>query len=471
MANEVAPVTGTPIGDVLLLTAAGASVGVGIPAMDGMVQEYRQHSSHRDALDLLDTLRVPADLEETLLGIDSLLNFPDRPDYRLLRNVLSDQGGKISGPINRSITEATKSLEALREDILSWLIPRCLRFNREAAEKIWSPLCPVLADKRIPVYTTNYDCSLEETARTLGVPVADNFEERQLGRRFWDPSLNGYAGPGLQIVKLHGSVDWYTTQERQDVERADGRMTENREGETVQPVIVFPTRFKDIYARYYFPLYQGFLSAVAAARVLIVVGHSLRDEYLRAAVREGFRDPKFHLVYVGPKNPDWDDVFTGADDARERFAHLRLRFETAADGLAYILSTESVENLVQSAKQLPEWLSIPCEVKQEPGNPRVLRPGEAKEFKLRISGAQFEPVTLRARLNNGHERSTASMEWEPTIGGQPRTLHGPLRETLSVAVAVPQDAPTGPASLRLGLANKSGEWVIFNEYKVKVRNS
>ncbi len=64
--------------------------------------------------------------------------------------------------------------------------------------------------------------------------------------------------------------------------------------------MITPTVFKDIYQPPYYTLYDRFQETLKKSKLLIIVGHSLRDEWLRGAIVEHL-DKEGLVVYVGTR--------------------------------------------------------------------------------------------------------------------------------------------------------------------------
>lgn len=65
------------------------------------------------------------------------------------------------------------------------------------------------------------------------------------------------------------------------------------------------------------------MGALGQASTLIVIGHSLRDEYLLAAIRDRLRDPVFRLIIVDPAFPAESELTAGEGPSDSQIVHLR----------------------------------------------------------------------------------------------------------------------------------------------------
>lgn len=288
----------------MLLTGAGASVPVGVPAMAGMASAFkeslRSRSSLTDTYDLLLELGAKPDVESLLELSNTLSESLAGGVKQLYEEASSPRGGsRHLRQFRRRVADHRAEISTFRTALLKSITHMCLGFDREHARDLYGPLVADLARYGVPVFTTNYDAVLEEAAQSRQIPIKDNFVRSSRGRWFWDPSLNAFYGDGLRLVQIHGSIQWYRDPSGR-VEKIRQPATVSIEGEPLDQLVIFPTRFKDIYSTNYFPLYSSYTRTLGQARVLIVIGHSLRDEYLTAAIRDRLRDESFSLVLIDP---------------------------------------------------------------------------------------------------------------------------------------------------------------------------
>jgi hypothetical protein len=288
--------------DIVVLTGAGASIPVNIPGMGGMVKQFkegqRQSSLALKAYREIVLYGVPEDLEEVLQFCNHILELRGRGFKTLLQESAGPMGGRGATKFQNRLNTKINAAGVLKDELTRWISDVCLKFDRGKAQQLFGEFIPILADAEIPVFTTNYDGVLDEGSELCNVQVSDNFAPDQRGRMFWDDTHRAFSGPGLRIVKMHGSIYWHATSDNTRVEKLRQPAQRNAEGEELSQLLIFPTRFKDIYQKNYFPLYSGFTRTLATATTMLVIGHSLRDEYLLAAVRERLKEKSFGLVVV-----------------------------------------------------------------------------------------------------------------------------------------------------------------------------
>jgi NAD-dependent SIR2 family protein deacetylase len=158
---------------------------------------------------------------------------------------------------------------------------------------------------RLKVFTTNYDLCIEDACRSQGIDVITGFEPNT-GQ--WSPSLFRKQAPGINLYKLHGSLNWCLSDDLEDlvnrplVERYPPQWDKEPElllgpGSKLQPDDPFVT------------LYSEFHRAIRRAKVCVAIGYSFRDihigEPLRVASHRGMT-----VVDVNPSPIDWNGTYS-----------------------------------------------------------------------------------------------------------------------------------------------------------------
>ena len=337
--------------DVVILFGAGASQSLGIPAMGGMFDEFVRfaRSKNKDDLNVCElfvkVLNVPRDLEEFLLAANTAIEFPHQGLFDLVGKVVAPRAGETLKKYRARTQAETLKIKKTRNNILDFMSNKCFQFDRHQAVDQLTGLVLSAAKQGYPIFTTNYDFSIEYVAEENDVDLNDNFQE-QNRRSLWDPNISFANVSGLTLVKLHGSVTWYLDKSRQ-IEKLDTPTSINRAGDRVERLVIFPTRFKDIYDQSFFALYSKFLSALSNAKCLIVVGHSLRDEYLRAAIIERYRKGNLGILVLDPIWPT--SLPVEFKPARKgtfgSLTHVAQKFENFSDELAHVLLNAKPESI------------------------------------------------------------------------------------------------------------------------------
>jgi hypothetical protein len=453
--------------DLMFLTGAGASMPVRIPGMAGMVREFKiQHGLRhpaRKAYESLQEIGVPDDLEDVLQFCNRLIELREHQVGKVIhQSVAPRASGKKLADFKKNFSKRIDDAENLRSELIRWIGGVCLRFDRTKANDIFGDLVPLLAQSEIPVFTTNYDGVLDEVAENQGIEVADNFLRDARGRKFWDATHRSFTGPGLRLVKMHGSIYWHATRGDTVIEKLRQPAPENAEGEPLTQLLIFPTRFKDIYQQNYFPLYSAFTRTLGRASTLVLIGHSLRDEYLLAAIRERLKDPSFALVVVDVRLPAAVKRLPGRvlhmNGGVERFAPLLCRGvqqhgSSGAGFHAYM--EEAMDAVRRGRKEKVEYIA---------GVPQWVDPGEQIVVNLKLQ-------TLVSAYHWGAS-IYVNRKWSPLYRSRENAeeVKGFGTKEEVIRFRIPSDLVHGESyKLSFSLWDRSGSQVARAERKIRVR--
>ncbi len=159
---------------------------------------------------------------------------------------------------------------------------------------------------RTRLFTTNYDLCFETAASRAGYVLIDGFSHTipqrfdggnytfDLVRREGVTDAPIYASNVLQLLKLHGSVDW----QREN----DG--TVSRRQSPAKPVIIYPksAKFKSTYEQPYFEMMSRFQGALRLPNTgVLIVGFGYNDSHLVGPIDSALRtNASLRMVTVGP---------------------------------------------------------------------------------------------------------------------------------------------------------------------------
>ncbi len=416
--------------EVIFLTGAGFSVSIGIPAMRGIYRAFLKKAKSgitpnekKTCRFFTEELGVEEDLEEFLLAANAIAEFNSSCMASFVEEAMSGQrrGLRIRN-YRTSLSQNTAKVVAIRSRILNFMSKTCFEFSREKACDTFGGLVKAVSEKGYPIYTTNYDFALEHVAQESYIEVQDNFVQRGQ-RHLWNPDIHFPLGNALTLVKLHGSVAWYADEDG-IIEKLYASANINPAGKHIDRLVIFPTRFKDIYAQHFFALYSHFLSALSAARVLIVIGHSLRDDYLRAGIIERHRKGGFQLVVVDPVFPK--ELPQELKPARLGNAgavtHIPFKFEEFADEIAHIALNSVPLHLARDCAAIVRQRKSRTNKIAIKGNIGVLHVGDKKAFKARVDAYVLpheRPAHVRVWLSARFTApDTPDGQQEERVGGQ-----------------------------------------------------
>lgn len=394
---------------VISLVGAGASISVGIPAMQGIFNDFMDRNKSKISREqkelckfIIKELNVKEDLEEFLLAANLILESPNSCLLPLIERSISKQKHTIQiNNFNSNFLKRINEISELKKEILEFMSRTCFMFDRGAALKYFSNFVDAVSGIGCPIFTTNYDFVYEFVAEEKGIKLHDNFKKS--GQRYiWNNDIAYPLGEGCTIIKLHGSVSWYSDIDR-NIEKIQTNTDINTMGKSIERMVVFPTRFKDIYDQHFFALYSHFLSSLTQANMLIVIGHSLRDEYLRAAIIERLRKGNFKVVVISPDFPisfpkEFSPTKTGSIGS---IIHIPYKFENISDEFAYILKNFELEDI---SKQVINILNHDKFAKNKihiKGRLRKLIPGKALDIFITVKALikrDFKPSFIKVWL-------------------------------------------------------------------------
>jgi NAD-dependent SIR2 family protein deacetylase len=174
------------------------------------------------------------------------------------------------------------------------------------------------SQKRMQLYTLNYDTLFEQAAQEINATIIDGFSFNRT------PTFNGsnydldvvkrehhrvhheenYEEKVFQLFKLHGSLDW---RELKDEEGADEDTRVIRVQDIDAPgttVFIPPSaqKYEQSYAMPYFEMMSRFQQTMRReSTVLLVVGYSFSDAHINRVILEALASNlNFEIVVVSP---------------------------------------------------------------------------------------------------------------------------------------------------------------------------
>lgn len=406
--------------DVVFLVGAGASVPVGIPDMQGMYRAFlaklkteRAREEKKTCQLLTKELGVKEDLEDFLLAANTICAFTSSSALSLVERAISPkQNSRSFRAYKKRLKQNVANIKVVRTQILDFIADTCFQFERIKACEIFSEFVDAVSKKACPVYSTNYDHTLEYVAREQRIEIADNFQQNGQ-RMLWDNMIRFPLGNALTIIKLHGSVTWYADSNG-TIERIDHNTNINPIGKSIERLVIFPTRFKDIYAQHFFALYSHFLSSLSVAKVLVVIGHSLRDDYLRAGIIERARRGDFQMVVIDPSFPkELSDELKPVRLGRAgSVTHIPFKFEDFSDDLAGIMLNSNPIDIPNECAAVVHHTKSKTNKIQIKGKIRKLHAGDKKSFQVVVDAylrPQKRPAHIRVWLETTYKNEDGKL--------------------------------------------------------------
>ena len=214
--------------------------------------------------------------------------------------------------------------------------------------------------KRLKLFTTNYDLAFETAASNTGMIVIDGFE---YGRPYrFNPAwfhydivhkvqtsdkANSYLPNVFHLYKIHGSVDWIKTE--QGVQK---RISDSQEGE---PVIIYPssTKYQSSYESPYLDMMASFLEAVQKPKTAILcLGFGFNDKHINNAIIMALRTNPELLLMVGTRS-----LFAEQSSFNENIKTLLMDAVKSGDSRISLIDSDFatfVDKLPERNKPTPE---------------------------------------------------------------------------------------------------------------------
>ena len=289
---------------VLLFAGAGTSVELGVPAMAGLAEGFLEHCRQWTVQPELvgRILARSLDVEELIETLDRLC------------------GARPSLDVVDEKVDSLVAAEEVRAEV-EWFVQHSAeRVGARDAFLMWSSVIRAGSTHDLTLVTTNYDRAIEIAASAVGVRLNDGYAEfSDLETAYWQ-GFSGDGSEGVRLVKLHGSTDWYATDDsaapvklRHPVALYGGSELRLPSGPRLRSALILPSREKMLTNRPYPRLSQTFLNAADQCDLAVFVGSSLRDAHIAEAARStSERAPTFIV------NPDGNVAVGGATAIQQR---------------------------------------------------------------------------------------------------------------------------------------------------------
>lgn len=310
--------------DVVFILGAGASIDAGMPSTPTLTEELRNRlDQYQDGIGnplalgrLFHALaehdpEVPVNYERFFEWLVFLHKCQSAPFHALVSLNLDPS---ISAAFEQLWLPKRLIVEILRDKILSdayepnYLagLGKFINLNRNT--------------RRLKVFSTNYDVCVEEACRKANLSVTTGFNSS--GR--WQPSIfHNDGGPGINLYKLHGSMNWgaesgLTTERRERLREWNVRDFDRA------PELILGPPPKLLYDEPYVTLYAEFHKAIREAEILIAIGFSFRDEHIKNPVLVAKRERQLKLIdlnphpaYFGNFLPNYENLCSGTMGAKK----------------------------------------------------------------------------------------------------------------------------------------------------------
>ena len=165
--------------------------------------------------------------------------------------------------------------------------------------------------KRLKLFTTNYDLAFEHSASNTGFVAIDGFEfsnpsyfnpmwfNYDIVNRCQSGNKDGsYISNVIQLYKMHGSVDWRKINGRVRKVYADSNLGD--------PVFIYPSssKYQSSYDSPYLDMMTSFLDAVKQPKTgVLCLGFGFNDKHINNALTMALRTNPEFMMMVATKDP------------------------------------------------------------------------------------------------------------------------------------------------------------------------
>lgn len=184
----------------------------------------------------------------------------------------------------------------------------------EDAERVkyLTPLLNKVRDGgRLVIATLNYDNGIELISEANSIPCNTGIDT-------WSQKgIFDFAADGINLIKLHGSIDWSWQQDVQTAERLMPHSiirrveTDAFKNNFERPAVIFGQRNKLTAEGPFLDLLRQFQNELDKSTVLTVIGYSLRDVHVNTYISKWLNeaaDKKIRIVDPNFENSDSDYV-------------------------------------------------------------------------------------------------------------------------------------------------------------------
>lgn len=164
------------------------------------------------------------------------------------------------------------------------------------AETLLETHANLLSRSAISIFTTNYDTLIEDAFSLINVEVNDGFIGAAIGS--WRPDISYKKSTGVNVVKLHGSVDWISDKQKGLLRTRYGVNYNLSSSE----VLIYPqaTKYVETQKDPFAALFSEFRSKINHHKdnVLIVCGYSFGDAHINSEILQALNQKGNKLTLI-----------------------------------------------------------------------------------------------------------------------------------------------------------------------------
>lgn len=281
---------------------AGSSVKANIPTTFDFAikfEAYLEEKKENEERELFDLYREIKSRIKNKVGND-----PDIEQIYELLNRLLNTDNEIILSISDDYKEKIDSYDLIKIDKLIKHLKRFIKVNTHVEPEKTNYLKDlrkfISSEFPIEIYTTNYDNVVEQFCALYDISYTDGFQLN------WNIA-NFETNSQLNIYKIHGSLSWYQAKSGKFIKiplMVDNNQEDFRlqNGEKLEDMLMYPMQkwerpgpLLDLMYRLKSRLNSN------STKLVVVVGYSFRDEYLKMLFLEAMKNNKnLHLVIISP---------------------------------------------------------------------------------------------------------------------------------------------------------------------------
>jgi hypothetical protein len=168
--------------------------------------------------------------------------------------------------------------------------------HREFVQALLYSKANLLSRSCITIFTTNYDTLMEDAFALEKININDGFCGGAIG--FWNPTESFNNKIGIDIVKLHGSVDW--------IKDSKVGLIRNRYGvnylDEPEDVLIYPqaTKYVETQKDPFALLFSKFRNQLnmISENLLICAGYSFGDQHINSEIDIALKSPNNKTTLV-----------------------------------------------------------------------------------------------------------------------------------------------------------------------------
>ena len=288
---------------VCFLFGAGASVPAGLPTMPKMGLDFFRKFSLPDLRGFLNSMdndmpRHDPHWSSNDRNVESLLRaLQEKSESAHKSKLMPFVPGSIEPRALAQQVEVRSSTivaHELKKFILAQLT-KPVRTGYLAPLRKW-----LKADEPLDIFSLNYDTVVEQFCKSAGIPCTDGFS--QGGE--WQPDSYYRADSGIRLWKLHGSVNWTSSESgwphQAETPGSWRRHFHSRHtaSATAEAALVWPAATKRLEKSLSL-LHSAFRNRLVTCRLLVVAGYRFADEHIRAAVIDNLKtNPRLRVLIL-----------------------------------------------------------------------------------------------------------------------------------------------------------------------------